>query len=60
MVCQAAVVVELATTQPAVRTVRPATRRVCLPPKYAGALARGHFVVTVNGKPVAVSVGTVR
>lgn len=66
MICQAAIVVELATSKPA--SIRSLARtpqwayahRVCLPKKHARALARGHFVVIVDGKPVALSLKPIR
>lgn len=61
MICQAAIVIELATSKPVRSLARvPAwTHQVCLPKRYAHALRAGHFVVVVDGKPVALSVGKV-
>lgn len=64
MVCQAAIVVELATSRPAaralVRNPAPWTHRVCLPRRYANALTRGHFIVMVDGQPVALSLKPIK
>lgn len=62
MICQAAIVVELATSKPVrslARNPAPWTHQVCLPKRYAHALAKGRFVVVVDGKPVALSNGKV-
>lgn len=60
MICTAAIVVAI--HPPATRALLtpPAQhQRVCLPRKYAKALRTGKFVVLVDGKPVAVSIGKV-
>ena len=62
MICTAAIIIAI--HPPHIRStlaVPVAIRqRVCLPGRYARALKQGRFVVVVDGKPVAVSVGKVR
>ncbi len=52
MICLPAIPVNLVAPQAVVR-------KVCLPTRYARALRRGHFVVVVDGKAVAISLGKV-
>ncbi len=52
MICLPAIPVNLSHPQAIVR-------RVCLPDRYARALRAGHFVVMVDGKAVAISLGKV-
>lgn len=60
MICTAAIVVAIHPPPARALLSPPAHRQtVCLPKRYAKALRAGRFVVVVDGKPVAVSKGTV-